>query len=83
MHFIIALMYYFSTVWLFLNLLSCSVSLVVFRSYRNCFIEERRFCYCFLRTFLTLNVISGHPVWKHNSLHRLFFLQDRKMKHCM
>jgi hypothetical protein len=58
--------------------LSCSVSLVVFRSYRNCFIEESRFCYRFLPTCLTLNIFGEHPLWKHNSLHGLFFYNTGK-----
>jgi ABC-type microcin C transport system permease subunit YejB len=71
MHFVIALMYCFSTVWSFLKLSNCSVSLVILRPHRNCLIEKRRFCYSFLHACLMLNFISGCPVWKHISLRGL------------
>jgi hypothetical protein len=41
----------------------------------NCFIEERRFCYHFLHAFLTLIILDGHLVWKHNPLHGLYFIR--------
>jgi hypothetical protein len=44
----------------------------------NFFLEERRFCYDFLRACLTLNIFDGQPIWKHTSLHELFFYKTRK-----